>query len=869
MFIVGIGASAGGLEALEKFFCNCPPDTGAAFVVIQHLSAEHKSMMADLLARHTSMPVQLAENNLAVQANRVYLIPPGKILHFKKGHLLLENKQPHVLTLPVDIFFQDLARDQGNQCLAVILSGTGSDGTRGIHAIHAAGGLLLAQDPEDARFDGMPRSSLQTGLMDAVHSAEELGKRLPEYLKVAHATLQEETAPEKKTDVPTAATRWPVDNIRSDRPGATLSPSFEENLEALFHLLQQSAGINFRSYKRATVQRRLERRIQLLQLDGLATYLNYLQEKPSELATLRKDLLISVTSFFRDADSFAWLQQEILTPLVQELHEQNKSLRLWTAGVSTGEEAYSLALLLLEIYERLELPARFKIFATDVNQRNIEQASQGCYPESIATEINPERLARFFDVAEQGFSIKPWVRPYIVFAQHNLLTDPPFTRMDLTICRNTLIYFNPVTQAEVLSRLIYALNPQGYLFLGSSESIGDFTSHLVTKSEKHKIFQRSSSSHQLSLTAHSERLPYTPISKKDALLIHKAPANQAQATELSSIGRSLELLVEQYSPPALLVNEQQAILHFFGQVQPYLNLSAGDAKMTLARLLLKPLLPVAAALLYKAIKDSIPLVSDYVELTPAADSQPGQQVRLLAYPLPPEAGQEEKLALLCFELPRVQARERKLLNMDTEAQDRIRQLEGELAATRESLQSTIEELETSNEELQATNEELRASNEELQSSNEELQSLNEELNTVNFEYQEKVGLLNRLYAELDTMSRSLGIPSIFVDEKMRVTRFTRDVNRYFRLQDSDLGRPLSDLNHDFATTDILEHFKQALIGRQASEHKITTRAGAVLLLRVQAFKLDGQTTLGAVGSFIDISTLLTPPAEEKKHEKRS
>ncbi len=429
-YVVCIGASAGGLDALEKFFKACPGDTGATFVVIQHLSPDHKSMMSNLLARHTEMPVIMVEDDMLIEGDHVYLIPPGAVMYITPGHLHLTPKNPRGLTLPIDIFFASLAEVYGRLAVGIILSGTGTDGTRGALAINAAGGFLMAQDPESAKFDGMPRSVIATGVVDAILSAEELPGRLTAHI----------------ADLPYA---MPAEPVRALSSGDMTT---DEVFAAILHLLHQICGIEFSDYKPATVMRRIERRMQVRHAPELHQYLDLLENDRNEVLVLRKEMLISVTSFFRDPEAFAMLSEKVIVPMVAS-KEAGDTIRVWTAGVATGEEAYTLAILFIEAFDRARRWPNLKIFATDVDQQCVESAGQGQYPESAAAELSSERLERFFVRRGDTFVVKNELRQCIVFARHNLLVDPPFTKMDLVVCRNTLIYFKSAAQERALRSL--------------------------------------------------------------------------------------------------------------------------------------------------------------------------------------------------------------------------------------------------------------------------------------------------------------------------------------------------------------------------------------------------------------------------------
>ena len=825
-YVACIGASAGGLDALEKFFTACPEDSGAAFVVIQHLSPDHKSMMSNLLARHTRMPVTMVEDDMPLEANRVYLIPPGTIMHVRANHLHLTPKSPRGLTLPIDIFFASLAEGFGRRAIGVILSGTGTDGTRGALAVNAAGGFLMAQDPETAKFDGMPRSVIATGIVDAILPAEELPLRLTAHINNL-----------PYTDVTEGITKViPTSLMTQDQVFA-----------AIMQLLHQVCGIDFSEYKPATVMRRIERRMQVRHTPELFQYLNLLENDRAEIITLRREMLIAVTSFFRDPETFEVLAEKVIAPMVAE-KEAGDSLRVWAAGVATGEEAYSVAMLFIEAFDRERRWPNLKIFATDVDQQCIETAGVGQYPESAAAELSPERLERFFVRKGDSFVVKNELRQCIVFARHNLLADPPFTKMDLVVCRNTLIYFKSAAQERALRSLQYAVNQGGALLLGSSESLSAMTQGLETISAKHKLFRRKGAMALPFLDRTSAAL-FVPPATSRAL-----PASRPQRHAPSAIGLAeagVSTLLQVYAPPAILVNPKHEAMHLYGEVGQYLHTRQGAASLEIDRMLPDSLVPIALALLYKTFRDRCRIVSDLIELK-RFDGH-SRKLRLSAHPV--EASGEERLALLCFEDRTEQLEGRvESINVDAETMERVSILERELAATRESLQATIEELETSNEELQATNEELMASNEELQSSNEELQSVNEEMSTVNAEFQEKMLLLNRLNADLDSMAKVVAVATVFVDSRLLITRFSPDATQLFKLRETDLGRPLDDIAHTLRYPELMDDLRATLATERMIEREIASRDGRnSYLVRILPYRVPSSTDQGVVATFVDIT----------------
>ena len=828
-YVVGIGASAGGLDALEKFFDFCPVDSGATFVVIQHLSPDHKSMMSNLLARHTAMPVNMIEQNTTIQPNCVYLIPPGSIMHMGKGFLHLTPKNPRGLTLPIDIFFTSLAESYGNHAIGIVLSGTGSDGTRGASAINSNGGFLLAQEPSTAGFDGMPKNFINTGLIDAILPPEELANRV-----IAHINHLATNEPEIYTE-------------ENDSYIPRLALSHEEAFNAIMILLLQISGIDFKDYKPSTIMRRLERRMQVRRVSTMEDYLKLLETESGEAITLRQEFLISVTSFFRDTEHFKTLTESAIAEIVANKNNGD-IVRIWTAGCSTGEEPYTLGMLFIEEFERQKRWLTLKIFATDVNQQNIEFSAVGSYSESIAAELSQARLDRFFEVKGANFVVKNDLRQCIIFARHNLLSDPPFTKMDLVVCRNMLIYFKNVAQERALRRLQYAVNPNCFLFLGSSESLSAANDGFKTVNAKHKLFRRVNSSPSIPYDMLQNVSTAYQTGRKLPVLV----AKKSKIVDCNAIDSATTLLLSAFTPPALIVNGNHEILHFFGNVQQYLSFKEGSASLQIGRVLPSRLIPIAAALLYKAAKGNTTLISDLIQFKQTEES-PIQLIRLSVRPIP--LNTQEPFMLLCFEAVSDSTifTEQKSFNLDSETIERIEILENELAATRESLQSTIEEFETSNEELQATNEELMASNEELQSSNEELQSVNEELNTVNAEYQEKAGILSQLNADLDGMAKASGVATIFVDENLNLTRFSQDAVQVFKLRSCDIGRRLDDFAHVLKYADLIADIESTLQLQRMTECEIMSNDGRTFLVRILPYFVPSTKAKGAVASFVDIT----------------
>lgn len=825
--IVGIGASAGGLEAIEALFKEMPPVSGVAFVVIQHLSPDHKSLMAELLSKRTRMPVHRAEDGMGVEPNSVYLIPPNKNLRLFHGRIILseQDRDSRGINLPIDIFFRSLAEDQGAKAIAIVLSGTGSDGTSGIRAIKEELGMVMVQAEETAAFDGMPRSAIATGLVDYILPPNEMPIQLLSYLKHPFTAKDEYDS-----------------TVLND----------EDGVARIFALLRESSKIDFTYYKPTTIIRRIERRMAVNQIHDLNDYVRFMEGYPVELNSLHKDLLIGVTSFFRDPEAFKGIANKYLPQLFLDAKEDK--LRLWVSGCSTGEEAYSLAILCCEEIEKQNLRTDVKIFATDVDREAILTASAGVFAESAVADIEPGMLSKYFYRRDEGFHISRQVREMVVFAQHNLVKDPPFTNMDLISCRNLLIYLQPVLQKRVLELFNFALNPKGILFLGSSETTGEMAEYFEPIDHKWRIYQ------SRGRRKHSELSE--PAINFDAKRWYNnnRMAGRGTSARLQEEERLLERLVEgvagDYLPFCLVVSETLELMHVAGDAKDYLQFSTGKVVNDVSKLVIKDLSIPLTTGLQKVFKSKEELVYSNINLNMQAVHK---VVDMRLKPLPTKKRQALLVAVFIEEVRTTLESETfsaETYNVGKEAQQRIVDLENELQFTRENLQATVEELETSNEELQATNEELLASNEELQSTNEELQSVNEELYTVNSEFQGKITELTEVNNDLDNLLRNTRVATLFLDENLEVRRFTPEVTQLFRVIDQDIGRPVSHLSHSLKDVDIIELAKKVLYTEKGIEiKKVSSDNNDEFLLRVFPYQIAPNTYSGVVFTFINTSGL--------------
>ncbi len=837
-YVVGIGASAGGLEAIEAFFKNLQAKSGLAFVVVQHLSPDYKSLMVELLSKYTAMPVARAIEGMVVEANHVYLIPPKKNLTIFHGKLLLsEQDHSRGVNLPIDVFLRSLAEDLEDKSIAVILSGTGSDGTRGIRSIKEAGGMIMVQSDESAKFDGMPKSAMATGLPDFVLPVEELPAQMLAFVEHPKSS---------KTAI--------FDSLLTD----------EEGLTRIFSMLREKSRVDFTYYKPSTVVRRIERRMTVNQIADLRDYVRYLELYPSEVMTLYRELLIGVTSFFRDKDAFDLLRDKLLPELFERAGK--REIRIWSAGCSSGEEAYSLAILFREAMEQAGKLMEVKIFATDVDRNAVQHAGNGIYPESIAADLSPQLLTKYFHRNEDNFQITRGVREMVVFAQHNLLKDPPFTNIDLVVCRNLLIYLQPVLQKKALDLFSFSLKEHGVLFLGSSETTGDSGDLFEPVHHRWKIYRakgRRRLSDSTDLSGFNARAHLGPPRFNQRHSGVRSVQDDPHLLERLVVG-----LAGDYVPLTLVVDEHMDLLHVVGDSQGFLLPPMGRVQTDVTKMAVKELAIPLATALQKVFKTHDDIAYTNIHLKRNGETLVVQmRLRLL-----PGRKNQDPLAAVLIEETRRRADNEdpsETYDLDREAAERIADLEQELQFTRENLQATVEELETSNEELQATNEELLASNEELQSTNEELQSVNEELYTVNAEYQSKILELTELNNDLDNLLVSSDILTLFLDEGLVLRRFTPGVTEVFRLIETDVGRPLSHISHNLRDIDPVQIAEDVQAHGRSIEREAQVIQGRVFLMRASPYHIASDLVSGVVLNFVDITNIRRAEAALHESEERN
>jgi two-component system, chemotaxis family, CheB/CheR fusion protein len=806
--VVGIGASAGGLAALETLFAHMPSEIerGLAFVIVQHLDPDHKSILSELVRRYTRMRVFEVSDGMTVEPNCAYIIPPNKDLALAEGKLHLA--QPEVrrgLRLPIDFFFRSLARDRSEQAIWVILSGNGTDGTLGLRAIKEAGGMAMVQQPQSAGFDGMPRSAIAAGLADYVLPPEDIPTQLIAYAKC--------TAPLE--------------------PGiASAPPDVSGRFLKVMALLRAHTGHDFTHYKQNTVRRRVERRMAVNQIETLDQYIQMLRQNPVELDALFRELLIGVTGFFRDPPAFEALRELAVLPLLTH-RPPDLPVRVWAPGCSTGEEAYSIAMLFQETAEQIARKFVVQVFGTDIDHESIEKARSGLYPANISADLSSARLARFFTLEDKEFyRVKKTLRDQLIFAEQDIIKDPPFSKMDLISCRNLLIYMEPFLQKQLLPLFHYALSPGGFLFLGNSESVGEFTHLFLPLERKWKLYRR----RDLAPGATRElNLPRIPLTDEDPLSGAPAEAGGRKANLREMTER---LLLRNYTPACVAVSEEGEILYIHGRTGKYLELPPGEANLNLVRAAREGLRIELANALRRVVAERQPVHYEGLDVR----TNGGFQSVNITVELADVPADASKVIIITFQdgpptpappPPPPPPAPDQTGSLPDEKDRYIAAIERELRVKSETLRSTIEEMETSNEELKSTNEELQSTNEELQSSNEELetskeelQSVNEELVTVNSELQQKMESLSQANNDMNNLLAGTGIGMLFVDHQLHIQRFTPAITQIINLIQTDIGRPVSDLVSNLTGYDRLgQDVKAVLDNLIPREAEVQTRNG--------------------------------------------
>ena len=833
--IVGIGASAGGLEPFEQFFRHAPIDSGMAFVLVSHLDPDHASMLTEILQRTTSMPVVEALDQVKVLPNCVYAIPPNRDMSIFNGELQLSAPDmPRGQRMVIDAFLRSLAEDQGEKAIGIVLSGTGTDGTLGLRAIQGAGGITLVQEPSTAKYDGMPISAIQAGYATYVLPVDKM--------------------PEKMLS---GSRNFSFQQEKQNLPASTTS-----GMNRILMLLRSATGHDFSLYKKSTIGRRIERRMSQHNIESLETYARYLKEHLPEVHWLFKELLINVTSFFRDAEAFVALKHDIL-PMMLKDKPEGYVFRVWVAGCASGEEAYSIAILLRELMDETHNEFKTQIYSTDLDDDAIALARAGIYPPNIAQDVAPERLRRFFIKEDAGYRVKKEIREMVVFATQSIIKDPPFTKLDLLSCRNLMIYLEPDLQNRVIPAFHYALKPGGVLFLSPSESIGNHTDLFLPLNRKWKLYQTTPSVASTRAVM-SSGLSWT---RDDNIKGPDEVISKIKETDFAELTK--RALLQSYAPASVVTNPKGDILFVHGDTGKYLRPAPGQATLNVIDMARDGLQLELRTAIHIATDKSTPTLNREVSFGNHGDYH---SVSFSVRPLPyPDAS--NGLLLISFQevgiakslqsgadiasLPKP-GRGKRTINVDEVR--RVEELERELTYTKENLHATIEEQQASNEELKSTNEEMQSTNEELQSTNEELetskeelQSVNEELVTVNAELQDKIEQLAGMQNDMKNLLDNINIGTVFLNDTLSIKRFTRDAVRVYRLVSSDVGRPLADIKSNIEGDDLLTDAQSVLDTLVPREREVCTVSGAWFLARIQPYRTLDNVIDGVVLTFTDVT----------------
>lgn len=840
--VVAIGASAGGIEAFTELVRNLATDTGLAFVFIQHLDPTHQSILAELVAKETKMPVTEVSNGLPVAPNQVFIIPPNSMMSISGNTLeLTPREETHGVHMSIDRFMRSLAEAKGNRSIGVILSGSGTDGTLGMAEIQAQGGVTFAQDEATARYDGMPHSAIAAGCADYILPPKGIARELSRIAK--HPFVS----------------RPDAQNV------SQMTTASDAGLETIFQLLRRHTGVDFTHYRQTTILRRIQRRMLVHKIDRLSDYVRHLQTSSAEIKALYQDMLINVTSFFRNPKVFDELKTEVFRQIVKR-HSPEQSIRVWVPGCASGEEAYSLAIVLLEYLGEKSSQVPIQIFGTDVSEASIARARSGIYPENIQGDVSPERLRRFFTKVEGGYRISKAIRDICIFAQHNLLSDPPFSQMDLISCRNLLIYLEPILQNKVISLFHYAARPEGFLLLGTSEGVGSVTSLFSLDNRAYKIFTKKATAARQVVTFSLNRQAERNDPGALRVPVRQGDPNWNYLEAQKEFDRRL---LTQFSPATAFINDDFEIIHTRGNVSRYLKLATGRASLNILKMAREGILLDLRNALGKAKKDNAPVNRQRIQFkNENGDSGGASDMRLVDIEvLPVNIGNlKENYFMIVFRdstpsAPTRRASVKELPKKEAEAHSsRIAKLEQELAATKEYLQAVIETQEATNEELQSANEEILSSNEELQSTNEELetakeelQSANEELSTVNDELRSRNIEITQINTDLTNLLDSIEIAVVMIGSDLTIRRFTAQAQKFFGLIAADVGRPLLNINPVIEIPDFQAMVLQVMSNFRLVEKKISDSRGKTYQVRILPYRTMENKIDGAVIAILELS----------------
>jgi len=843
LLIAAIGASAGGIEATTELLSHVPPDTGMAFVLVQHLDPSHHSMLTELLSKKTPMRVVEVTNGMTVEPNQVYVIPPNATMSISNHTLQLSprTESSRGVHMSIDHFMRALAEEQGNRAIGIILSGSGTDGTAGLAQIQAQGGVTFAQDEESAKYGNMPRSAVTSGCVDYVLSPKAIARELARIAR--HPYL----ARSGTSDI------------------AELATSETNGLSLVFQLLRKTTGVDFTHYRKTTILRRIQRRMIVHKMEKMEDYVKYVQTNPAEIKALYQDMLINVTSFFRNPRVFDALKSQVF-PAIMKNRSSEASLRLWTPGCASGEETYSLAIALLEFLGDKASQTPIQFFATDISELSVAKARSGLYPENIQSDVSPERLRRFFTKVEGGYRISKSIRDMCIFAQHNVLNDPPFSQMDLICCRNLLIYLEPVLQNKVISLFHYAARPGGYLVLGTSEGVGSATNLFSAEDRADKIFLKKATGVRqpvtFSLNHPSERHEYGAV---------RVPAKQPDSSwnYLEAQKEFDRRLLGQYAPATVFINEDLEIIHTRGSVNRFLKLAPGRASLSILKMAREGLLLDLRNAISKAKKENVAVRKQNIQIKNGNGNEgpQGDSMRIVNFEVAPinMGNLKELYFMIVFEdspaiaRPAV-ARSTRPSRESESASSRITKLEQELSAAKEYLQSVIETQEATNEELQSANEEILSSNEELQSTNEELetakeelQSANEELSTVNDELRSRNQEVTQINNDLTNLFASIDIAVVMIGSDLNIRRFTPQAQKFLGLIPADVGRPLMNISPTIEIPEFQSLVLQVMANVRPVERELKDRENGRYQLRILPYRTPENKIDGAVITIVDIS----------------
>lgn len=827
--IVGMGGSAGSFHAFEKFFLNMPVKSGIAFVIIMHLDNSHHINVASMLQPVSSMIIVEATDGMLVEPDRIYVIPPGKDMGIHNGRLLvMEASRYKGAHMSIDYFLQSLAQDQWGNAVSIIFSGMGADGETGVRMIKEKLGMAMVQDPATAEFPSMPNAAIKSNMVDYILAPEDMPVKLIQYLN--HPVLLESGAIEE----------------------ASLSNTNQMHLQKILMLLRSHTGHDFTLYKKNTIVRRIERRIAINQLHDYTEYITYLRETPNEIMLLFNELLIGVTKFFRDQQAFDILKEKLYAQLI--IKEESDPIRIWVAGCSTGEEAYSIAMLLIEFLEevRLDRRPRLQIFATDLDPNAIDHARSGNYFSNITSEVSPERLERFFIKVNDGYIVKKEVREMIVFAQHNLIKDAPFTRLDLLCCRNVMIYLTTELQKKIIPVFHYSLNPNGLLFLGPAESVGTFQDSFTNLDNKWKVFQRKEGASLGNMLD----FPFHVASQHSKNVKMHLPAKNLKNPLIETFHK---ILLESFTPTSLLLNERGDILYINGKTAKFMQINSGEAIFNIHRLAREELKCALGNALHQVWEQKTKVEVSDIKI------KDGDQVYLVGFKIDYiiEVPLQDLMLVTFYDLGLLKKRKAsKGISMSSTRDGEVEELEKELSYTRQQLRSTIEQMETSMEELKSANEELQSTNEELQSTNEEalttkeeMQSLNEELMTINLQYQHKAEELTRLNNDMKNLLDNTEIGTIFLDNQLNIVRFTPQVTKLFNVIPTDVGRSITHIVSNFDYPSLEDSIKEVIEKLAGKELEVTTKKDEWYNLRIMPYRTMDNFISGAVVTFAKITPL--------------